>query len=234
MTTARKRSVREPYLEVGRVERVESSAAPSSVRTPKLVTAGARGEATLFHVRFATGAREARRAKSCLVAPEVGDTVLCAAHAEGCHIVAVLDGAFGGATRLSAEGDLHVEPQGKLSLSSREGVSLTTDRALTIGAADVAVNAERGTATIDELGFFGRLVRADAEKIVVVARELDHVVGRLTQRLKRAFRFVEDMDQTRAGSIDLRADDLASVRGENTVVSARALAKVDGEQIHIG
>lgn len=44
----------------------------------------------------------------------------------------------------------------------------------------------------------------------------------------------EGLDEIRAGTVDVRADDLASVRGENTIVSARELAKVDGKQIHIG
>jgi hypothetical protein len=48
------------------------------------------------------------------------------------------------------------------------------------------------------------------------------------------FRFVEEIDQTRAGTVDLRAQNLMAIRGENAVISARVLAKVDGEQIHIG
>ena len=33
---------------------------------------------------------------------------------------------------------------------------------------------------------------------------------------------------------DLRAQNLVAIRGENAVISARVLAKVDGEQIHLG
>ena len=84
---------------------------------------------------------------------------------------------------------------------------------------------------IDELGFFGRLVQAEVTRVALVAQEVDSVLTRLTQRAKRVFRFVEEIDQTRAGTVDVRAESLLALRGENAVISARVLAKVDGEQI---
>jgi hypothetical protein len=71
-------------------------------------------------------------------------------------------------------------------------------------------------------------------KIALVAQEADTILTRLTQRAKRVFRFVEEIDQTRAGTVDLRAENLIGIRGENAIISARVLAKVDGEQIHLG
>jgi hypothetical protein len=71
-------------------------------------------------------------------------------------------------------------------------------------------------------------------KVAFVGQELESVFTRLTQRAKRVFRFVEELDQTRAGTVDLRADKLVAVRGENAIISARVLAKLDGEQIHLG
>jgi hypothetical protein len=71
-------------------------------------------------------------------------------------------------------------------------------------------------------------------KVSLVAQEVDSVLTRLTQRAKRVFRFVEEIDQTRAGTVDMRAQNLIAIRGENAVISARVLAKVDGEQIHLG
>jgi hypothetical protein len=87
---------------------------------------------------------------------------------------------------------------------------------------------------VEELGFFGRLLQSEVKKVVHAAQELDTVVGRLTQRAKRVFRFVEELDQTRAGAVDLRAQNVVHIRGENALISARVLAKFDGEQIHLG
>ena len=71
MTNAAVRAPRAAaYLETGRVERV---------------TGGLR--VTLGDDRF-----EARRAKSCLVAPEPGDRVLCALEDDGVFVLAVREG----------------------------------------------------------------------------------------------------------------------------------------------
>ena len=96
------------------------------------------------------------------------------------------------------------------------------------------MRAQKGTVAVQEIGFFGRLLQAEVAKVALVAQEVDSVVTRLSQRAKRVFRFVEEIDQTRAGTVDIRAQSLLGLRAENAVISARVLAKVDGEQIHIG
>jgi hypothetical protein len=101
-------------------------------------------------------------------------------------------------------------------------------------SADLQVRAGTGSVAVEELGFFGKLVRAEVAKVALAAQEVESVVTRLTQRAKRVFRFVEEIDQTRAGTVDLRAQNLVGIRGENALISARVLAKIDGEQIHLG
>jgi hypothetical protein len=115
-----------------------------------------------------------------------------------------------------------------------EGVDVAAAGPVTIAGQEVHVRAQRGTVAVQEMGFFGRLLQAEVGKVALVAQEVDSVVTRLSQRAKRVFRFVEEIDQTRAGTVDIRAQSLLGLRAENAVVSARVLAKIDGEQIHIG
>lgn len=186
-------------------------------------------------VRLGTGAFEARRAKSCLVAPETGDKILCAIEPEGIFVLAVLEGRAGAPTRLAADGDLELQARGgRVGVSASNGVDIVSGGDLAMTSADVHIRARRGSVAIDELGFFGRFVRAEVAKIALVAQEVDSVLNRLSQRAKRVFRFVEEIDQTRAGTVDMRAEGLMGIRGENAIISARVLAKLDGEQIHIG
>src|SRR5271154_5518968 len=106
MTVAKKLASSETYLETGTVERILSET---------------------FDVRRGTASCHARRAKSCLVAPEVGDTVLFTAGPEGTFVLAVLRGAEGAPTRIAAAGDLHVEAHGgRVTVSSPEGVDLVS------------------------------------------------------------------------------------------------------------
>ena len=47
-------------------------------------------------------------------------------------------------------------------------------------------------------------------------------------------RVVEECDYLRSGEVDYRADKNMSLRGDNTMVTAKELVKVDGGQIHLG
>jgi len=214
MTAAKKLASTETYLEAGTVERILDGT---------------------IEVRHGSGTWQARRARSCLVAPEIGDGVLCAFGPAGTFVLAVLEGREGTPTRLSADGDLHIQSRdGRVAISSPEGVDLVSGGALAMTSAELHVRARKGSVAVQELGLFGKLLQAEVAKVALVAHEVDTVLTRLTQRAKRVFRFVEEVDQTRAGTIDLRAQNLVGIRGENAVISARVLAKVDGEQIHLG
>jgi hypothetical protein len=213
MTAAKKLTSPETYLESGQVERVGAT----------------------IGVRLWSGLLEARRAKSCLVAPEVGDRVLCAATPEGEFILAVLEGREDAKTVLAVPGDLELQAHsGRVGISASAGVDIVSAGPVAMTSSELHLRAGKGSVAVDELGFFGRLVRAEVTKVALVAQEVDSALTRLTQRAKRVFRFVEEIDQTRAGTVDLRAENLLALRGENAVISARVLAKVDGEQIHLG
>lgn len=213
MTAVKKLASVEAYLETGHVERVGATLA----------------------VRLGAATFEARRAKSCLVAPEAGDKVLCAVEPEGVFVLAILQGRADAGTRLTTDGDLTLQARGgRVSLCASEGIDLVSGDEVAVTGASVHVHAQKGSVAIDELGFFGKLVQAKVTRVALVAEELDTVLTRLTQRAKRVFRFVEEIDQTRAGTVDMRAENLLGLRGENAVISARVLAKIDGEQIHLG
>ena len=214
MSAAKKIVRREAYLEAERVERI--------------------GE--MLEVSLETETYKARRAKSCLVAPEVGDSVLCAVEPNGeAFVVAVLAGREGAPTKLAVDGDLALQARGgRIGLCASEGVDIVSGGAVAMTSAELHMRAKKGSISIEALGFFGRLVQAEVAKVSLVAQEVDSVLTRLTQRAKRVFRFVEEIDQTRAGTVDMRAQNLIAIRGENAVISARVLAKVDGEQIHLG
>jgi len=213
MSTAAHRVTSETYLEAGRVDRTTEG----------------------LQVSLGSGRFAARRAKSCLVAPETGDRVLCAIEPDAVFVLAVLEGRPDAATVVRTTGDLKLQaPAGRVAVCAGKGVDVVGTEDVAVTSATLNVRAKAGTVAIDELGYFGKLVRAQLDRVALLAEEVDSRVVRLAQRAKRVFRFVEDIDQTRAGTLDLRAQNLASVRGDNTMVTARVVAKIDGEQVHIG
>ncbi len=202
---------------------------------PRLVSGYVERVGKALEVRLATGVYPARRAKSCLVAPEAGDRVLCAVEADATYVLAVLDGREGAGTRVVADGDLRLQARGgRASVSATDGVDLVSGADVSVTGADLHVRAKKGSVALEDLGFVGRVLRADVGKIALLAREVDSICTRLSTRAKRIFRFVEDLEQTRAGTVDVRAETLLGLRAENAVISSRVLTKVDGEQIHIG
>ena len=155
------------------------------------------------------GKRSARRAKSCLVAAEPGDRVLCSTDGDAVYILAVLEGD--GGTKVVADGKLEIV------------------------ADQLKMRARTASLAFEELRIFGRSVEATfGDKASVFAERIESRASRFVQRAKQAFRFVEELEQLRAGNIDMRAESLAAIRGENTIVTARVLAKIDGEQVKIG
>ncbi|WP_438025801.1 DUF3540 domain-containing protein [Sorangium sp. So ce233] len=55
-----------------------------------------------------------------------------------------------------------------------------------------------------------------------------HAAHAAHQRVKRVWRFVEGVDETGAGTINLRAQSLIIIRGDDAIISACVLAKVHG------
>lgn len=189
-------------------------------------------------LRVATpaGKRDARRAVSCLVAPVTGDEVIVATSARGrTWVLAVLERTEGAGATLTADGDLDVRlPAGRFAVAAAEGVALTSTETVSVTSRSVEVRALDGRVVIDRLTHFGRYLQAEVGKIKTVASTLDAVVERLSQRVKRSYRTVEQYDQVRARQIDYRAERTMNLRSENAVVTAEHLVKLDGEQIHVG
>jgi len=178
----------------------------------------------------------ARRAASCLLAPEVGDRVLVATTEDGQGwVVAVLER---GATReatIDLEGDVAVRvTNGKLRLVAQEGIDLLTGKDVSVTSGTFRLTAAVGTVVVDQLAYLGRAASAEVAKLKLWATSFDSVLERLSSKVKRSYRTVEELEQLRAERIDWAARKNLSLRGENTLLTAKSLAKMDAEQIHIG
>ncbi|HZF53640.1 MAG TPA: DUF3540 domain-containing protein [Polyangiaceae bacterium] len=187
-------------------------------------------------VRTSIGDYSARRAASCLLTPEINDFVLLAGNRRGdCYILAVLERRSGTRSRLTVDGDLDIHvPAGRMNVSAQDGVNVTSGKDVSVVSVGVNVNAVEGNVVIQKLSLLGAHVRAEVEKLKTFAGSVDSVMDRLVTRAKRSYRFVEETDQVKAERIDYAADKSMSLRGENAILVAEELVKVDGGQIHLG
>ncbi|RLB46221.1 MAG: hypothetical protein DRI90_27570 [Deltaproteobacteria bacterium] len=176
----------------------------------------------------------APRAASCLLTPEPGDRVLVACAPEP-FILAVLERDERVAARVEFAGDATLcSRSGHLDLAGREGVRVTAGKAIALLSKTLSVKTGRAEIFAEKLTSVAKTVVAKVDQLGLVARNYDLVAERITQRAARAYRFIAELDQLRARHFDYRAEHSAQLKGETTVLTARQVIKVDGEQVHIG
>lgn len=189
-----------------------------------------------LRVRTALAEVVAQRAVSCLVAPRVGDRVLVAMEEDGDNFVlAVLARETSGTTTIAVEGDLDLRaPQGKVTIVAREGVDIAASAPVRITASAVDIAAVEGRLAFQLLDVFGAVVKAELGKVKALASTIDSVLERVSLRVKRSYRTVEEVDQVRAQQIDYVAKTTARLHGENTLITAEDLVKLNADQVHLG
>lgn len=200
-------------------------AIPAAPASPGLAVGVVREVGGRLSVELGGALALAARAKSCLVAPSVGDRVLCAEHQGRVFVLSILEGQ---------PGETHLEVEGALRVTASRTLELTAPLLELVASEKLRARAKALFAAAEELGLVGSIAQAQVKKLALVADQVETRAERVLQRAKRVFRFVSEMDQVRAGVVDIRADELAAIRGENTIVAGRVLSKLDGEQIKIG
>ena len=187
-------------------------------------------------VQTEDGEFAARRAASCLIAPRPGDTVVVAVPDEGpLWVLAILEREDPD-TRpvIHADGDLGLVVRGTLEMTGGAGVVMQSPSKVDIGSRELSVTTVDGEIKSDRFRFFGRMVQAQASTVKSFLGTMDTALERFTQTVKRSYRFVEELDVTRAAEIDMRSKETMTLRAKNAFVAAKDLVKVDGEQIHLG
>ncbi|MCK6592164.1 MAG: DUF3540 domain-containing protein [Polyangiaceae bacterium] len=188
-------------------------------------------------VELGSGVVAARRAFSCLVEPLEGDRVLVAVEASGrAYVLAVLERTREGAkTTLRAEGDLEIQaPMGTCSIAAQEGVKIASPGEVSLTSGELSINALRGKVVMEKLAFVGQWVQGELGKLKVLAESVDSVVTRVSERVARSYRTVDEIDQVKAGQMDYTAKEQIRMHAKNTIVTSDNLVKVDGDQIHFG
>lgn len=195
-----------------------------------------RVDGAAFGVRVGPSAYTVGRAKSCLVEPAPGDTVLVAVASTGRGwVLAVLDAGEAAPTRVAVEGDLELcLKQGRFTVTATEGVGIVSGKDVSVVSGKVEVNAVEGSFVLERFGVFAREALTQVDKLKSIAVSIDRVAERVIERVKRSYRTVEELDRVDARQIDYSARQVMSLRGENTLMTAEQLVKVDGAQIHVG
>lgn len=178
----------------------------------------------------------AKRAAACLLEPVGGDLVLLSHGPKAeAYVLSVLERPSGTAGTLSYDGDVTLAArEGRLNLTSAEGLSLSSDKDLTVAVERLFVAAQEGEARVGMFATIGRYLQTQAEQISVVAEAWDSVINRMTQKLKVNTRYVSEAEEVQAASLRQLVDGTMTIHAKNTNLIAEEHVKVDAEQIHLG
>ncbi|WP_338802961.1 DUF3540 domain-containing protein [Xenorhabdus griffiniae] len=160
-----------------------------------------------------------RQAASCLLIPSMGDTVLMTKTNNQLWILAILERAEQQhIAEISVPGDLTITAQGNLSLHSN----------------GFAITANNGNCHINEMQYSGESLSAWISITRLVGNQFESLWKTVTQLSHRLFRHTTQTEQVRAGQLDMQAENYARLHAQQAIVSAKAITKIDAEQIHIG
>jgi hypothetical protein len=191
-----------------------------------------------FFLASASVAR-ARRAESCLLTPQCGDTVLvCQGVNVGVtsvpYILAVLSRPHSSSGVLSLPGGADIcAEDGKLSVHASE-IELSGTDAVQVSAPRVAVRAHDADMQFVHLNSAIKELRGVLGSVTTIAQTVNSTVGRLLQKAGNSFRWTENLDETRAGRMRLHVTGRYHLKSGHASMVADGQVKIDGEKIDLG
>ena len=176
------------------------------------------------------------RAASCLLTPQVGDTVLISGPVPSqTYLIAVIKQAHPAASRLEVQGDLVIAAaQGGISLEAGNNLNMQGGNSASLSAPELEISSEQARCTVADMEYLGTRARMTVGSLQLMGRVCEVVADRISHLAQSIFRLARGTEQVRAGNIDYQADMAVRMHGRQTVLTAKELVKVDGDQIHMG
>lgn len=173
-------------------------------------------------------AQHAWRASSCLVLPEVGDTVAWLATADGAAFITHVLRRGDGEARFTV-----TLPPGAVIEAAGGPLELRAD-ALALHARAISVEGEQAHLAVEQVTAVGRKATWSFGVVRLTAELVESFAERLLQFSRWSQRLVDGPDQVRSRQIDWRAEQTLQLQAEVVITNADKLLKADGEQIHLG
>ncbi len=171
-----------------------------------------------------TGSFTARLAASCLLQPQVGDTVWC------CGIVGEGEVARYWVTQVLER----IESAGARVQLPADATLASADGRMSLHAQALQVRSQRLDLLVEQASVIGAAWEAVVGAVKLTGNSLRSVFERVTHTAQHHQRVTSGIDLVQAEVLDLRAGQLASVQGEHVIVQGERLIKSRAAQIHMG
>jgi len=189
-----------------------------------------------FSVETGTGEMKAKKSVSCLVEPVLGDTVLISlTPSEHAYILGILERENERPVSLVFDGDVALRSRdGRLQLAAQEGIDLVTAGDTALVSPELSVNSVQADVSIQYVSFFGTFLQGQIERMKLIGQTCDSVFERVSQRAKRCYRWVDEVEHLKAGQLNYLVKKLMSLRGKYSVLTAEEDVRIDGDKILMG
>jgi hypothetical protein len=193
-------------------------------------------EGRFFTVETGSAKLKATKSVSCLVEPVTGDTVLISVAPSGrCYVLGILEREDIGPASVVFEGDVEFKAkEGRFRVAAQEGIDLVSAKDTVLVSPELSINSVQADVSIQQLSFFGTFLEGQIERIKLIGEACDSIFERVSQRVKRCYRWVDELDQLKAGQLNYLVKKLMSLRGKYSVLTAEEDVRIDGDKILMG
>jgi len=179
---------------------------------------------------------KASRAISCLVDPKVGDKVAVYTDDDTNYIVHVLsrpDDAAARTITLGKDATL-VTVAGEVSLIAGKGINAMTPGHFNLVSGELMLTAREANSNFSSWTSRCEKAEFDSASLKIESVSLEMRAERLSQRVLYSFRWIQELDQLKAGQMFYDVKNVLAMRGKHSVITAEEELKLDGERIHMG
>lgn len=206
----------------------------SSVVLMQAVITGKSGPAC--YIEGVHAVQTARCAASCLLVPAVGDLVLVSTNytESGTYILSVLTKADGDSGSLMMPGGGSIETNhGALAINARS-VDINGRETLRFSSARINVSALMAEIRVKCLDNWFERVETQVGRAIITAKHYQLSLQRFFQRAVESYRWIEKIDETRAGRVRVRAEGAYQLNSKQASLKAEGQVRIDGDSIDLG
>ena len=188
-----------------------------------------------FMIDTGSGVVNSRAAFSCLVAPQVGDTVLVNHSASDYYLLAVLDRPSGQDMTLAFPADVkfHVT-NGQFDLLATKDINLMTTAKTRMLSGDVDISAATMDVNTGKLTTRTQEVESYSQNVKLHTHALSTVAKQISQKTDILIRWVENVETLNIGNLIQNVRKNYTSHSNQAVITAKKDVRIDGERIHMG
>ncbi len=187
-----------------------------------------------FWVETSRGLHKAKKSVSCLIEPLISDEVLLLSNRNGkSYILSVLERERGVKSDIIFKGDVSIKVKnGDLDFVAQKLDLKGNDIALASEGLDI--RSLRGKASIHDFTFLGRVFRGNINAVKIISQTMSSITERLIQKARHSYRWVEGLEQVKAGRLSYFARESIFLKGKRSSLLAEKKVRIDAEKIHLG